>query len=514
MAPLAHADTPGGTIVMAKSIDDLVSLDPAETYEVSGIELDANAYDRLVEIDLNHGNAIVSGLAESWSGSPDGLTYTFKLRPGVRFQSGNPVIAADVVYSITRTILLNKTPAFILAQFGFTKDNLPQTVRAIDDSTVALTMAKPFAPTFLLNCLTSTAGDIVDSKLVQAHEKDGDFGNGWLRQNTAGSGAYKLRSYTPNEQFTLDAYDGWYRGKPKNRRVVVRHVSEPATQRLLLSKGDIDIARNLSADQLAALKDDPGIRIVRADTGLLMYLALNQKNPILAKPAVQEALRWLVDYAGIEHNLLDGTFKVHQTFLPDGFLGVVDDTPYHLDVAKAKALLEQAGYPDGFSITMDVRSNRPWTDVAQSIQASWAQAGIKLQLLQSDYRQGLTRYRSRAHDIYLAVWSPDYLDPNTNAEAFATNSNNADDTTGTKTIAWRNYWAIPELSQRTGAALMERDDAQRAADYAALQRDVLHASPYVIMFEAVEAVAERAAVSGWTIGPSAAANFYAPITKD
>ena len=510
----AEADTPRGTIVMAKAIDDMVSLDPAETYESSGIELAANVYDRLVDIDLAHGNAVVAGLAESWESSRDGLTYTFRLRPGVTFQSGNPVTAADVVYSIGRTVALNKTPAFILAQFGFTRDNLAQTLRAVDDMTVSLTLSKPFASSFLLNCLTSTAGDIVDSKLVSAHEQGGDLGNAWLRQNTAGSGPYRLRSYTPNEQYTLDAFEGWYRGKPQNRRVVVRHVPEPASQRLLLSKGDIDVARNLSADQLTALKDDPAIRVVRGDKGQIMYLGLNQKNPALANPDVQEALRWLVDYSAIEQALLAGSFKVHQTFLPVGFTGAIADAPFRLDVAKAKALLARAGYSDGFSVTMDVRSNRPWTDVAQAIQASWAQAGIKVQLIQGDYRQGLARYRNRAHEIYLAVWGPDYQDPNTNAEAFASNSDNADETTGTKTVAWRNAWAIPELSGRTAAALMESDDARRRADYETLQRDILHASPYVIMFQTVEAVAERSNVSGWVIGPGSAYTFYATIRKD
>ena len=139
------------------------------------------------------------------------------------FDVTDALTAADVVYSFQRAVTLNKSPGFILAQFGFTKDNVTEKVKATDDSTLVITVSKPFAPTFFLNCLTSGVASIVDSKLVKANEKDGDWGNGWLKQNSAGSGAYKVRAYRPNEQYTLDANEAWYKGAPKNKRIVVRH---------------------------------------------------------------------------------------------------------------------------------------------------------------------------------------------------------------------------------------------------------------------------------------------------
>ncbi|MFP3710990.1 ABC transporter substrate-binding protein, partial [Paraburkholderia sp. SIMBA_009] len=87
---------------------------------------------------------------------------------------------------------------------------------------------------------------------------------------------------------------------------------------------------------------------------------LNVKNPNLAKPEVQEAMKWLIDYNGIQTNVVKTTYKVHQTFLPEGFLGALNSNPYHQDVAKAKALLAKAGLPNGFSVTMDVRSAYPY----------------------------------------------------------------------------------------------------------------------------------------------------------
>ena len=509
----AQAQTPKDTIVMAKQIDDIISLDPAEAFEFSGVEVGANVYDKLIGIDLAKGNALVGDLATSWTVSPDGLTYTFKLRPGVKFHSGNPLTAADVVYSFQRAVTLNKSPGFILLQFGFDKDNVLQKITAPDDNTVVITVSKAFAPSFFLNCLTSGVASIVDSKLVKANIKDNDFGNEWLKLNSAGSGAYSVRAYRPSEQYALEANANWHKGAPKNKRIIVRHVAEPASQRLLLEKGDIDVARNLSKDQLAAVKAKPEIAIVQGDKGYILYLGLNTKNVNFAKPEVREAMKWLVDYDSIERNIVEGTFKPHQAFLPKGFLGAIDDRPYKFDPAKAKELLAKAGLPNGFTVTMDVRSTAPISDIAQAIQANWAQAGIKVELIPGDGKATLTKYRARTHDIYIGQWGPDYLDPHTNAETFAINENNGEDAKS-KTLAWRNAWDIPEMTKITQAAVLETDSAKRATTYGTLQREHQKISPFVIMFQQVEVSAQVKGVSGWVIGPSSDSNFYAPIAKN
>jgi peptide/nickel transport system substrate-binding protein len=513
MATTAFAQTPKDTVVMAKQIDDIITLDPAEAFEFSGVEVGANIYDKLIGVDIANNNALTPELAQSWTVSPDNLTYTFKLRPGVKFHSGNPLTAEDVVYSVQRAVTLNKSPGFILTQFGINKDTVLEKVKATDPNTVVITVSKPFAPTFFLNCLTSGVASIVDSKLVKANAKDGDWGNGWLKLNSAGSGAYKVRSYRPNEQYALDANPDWYKGAPKAKRVIVRHVAEPASQRLLLEKGDIDIARNLSKDQLAAVKTNKDISIVQGDKGYILYLGLNQKNPNFAKPEVREALKYLVDYDSIERNIVEGTFKSHESFLPKGFLGAIDDKPYKFDPAKAKELLAKAGLPNGFSVTMDVRSVAPITDIAQAIQSTWGQAGVKLELIPGDGKQTLTKYRARTHDIYIGQWGPDYLDPHTNAETFAINEDNGDDAKS-KTLAWRNAWDIPEMTKATQANVLESDAAKRAAVYGDLQRQHQKVSPFVIMFQQVEVSAKRNNVAGWAIGPTSDTNLYAPISKN
>jgi len=294
--------------------------------------------------------------------------------------------------------------------------------------------------------------------------------------------------------------------------VVVRHVAEPASQRLLLEKGDVDIARNLTKDQLDALRGNPSIELQEAPKGSILYIAMNQKNPNLAKPAVREALKWLVDYDGIEKNILRGTFVVHQAFLPKGFLGALEDRPYKFDIERAKELLTKAGLPNGFSVTMDVQNISPYTDIAQAVQASFAKAGIKLELIPGDGKQVITKYRARNHDMLLLSWGPDYQDPHSNAETFAMNVDNTDQTKS-KTLAWRNSWDIPEMTKQTAAAVKEPDAKKREQMYRALQKEHQKISPFIIMFQEIEVAAYPKTVSGFVMGPSFENDLYAGIQK-
>lgn len=508
----AFADTPKDSLVMAWQFDDIISLDPAEIFEVSGAEYGAQVYDRLIGIDLKDTSKIVPAVAESWTVSDDGKTYTFKIRDGVKFHSGNPLTAEDAAYSLQRAVKLNKSPAFILTQFGFTKDNVDQKIKAADARTLVMETDKAYAPTFVLNCLTAGVASVVDAKLLKQNEKDGDFGYGWLKTNSAGSGAFKLRQWKANESLTLDTNPAYWQGAPEMKRVILRHIAEPATQRLLLEKGDVDVARNLKPEQLDTLRSAKDVRVVEAPKGTLWYISLNQKNPILAKPEVREAFRYLVDYDAMGRTIMNGIATIHQSFLPKGFLGSLDDKPFKYDPAKARELLAAAGYPDGFTVTMDVRNVTPWTDLAQTIQASAAAAGVKIELLPMDGKQALTKYRSRNQDIYIGQWGADYQDPHTNAETFASNPDNADNGPS-KTLAWRNSWDIPELTAKTKAAVIERDAAKRVEIYHELQKVVMTDSPFVVMFQQVEVPVERASVKGLIWGPSFDNNLYRLASK-
>lgn len=510
----AEAATPPNMLVIANRIDDIVSLDPHEMFEFAGTDYANNVYDTLVVFDpADLSSGYQPGLAESWSVSEDGKTFTFKMRSGISFHSGNPVTAKDAEYSLRRVVALEKTPSFILTQFGFNKENMAETIRATDDGTLVITTDKKYAPSFVLNCFTAAVASIVDSKTVQEHEKDGDWGNEWLRTNSAGSGAYKLINWKPNESYSLQAAGDYWRGDVAMQRVIVRHIAESSAQRLLLEKGDIDVARNLSPEDVAGLSSDENVKVEDTLRGRIMYISMNQKDPVLSKPKVVEALKYLIDYKGMEGAFLKGQYTVHQAFLPLTYMGELKDLPYSFDVDKAKALLAEAGEGDGFNVDLIVRNVQERVEIAQSLQNTFAQAGITATITQGTGKQILGKYRSRDFQIYVGAWGPDYPDPHTNADTFANNPDNSDEAQLTGKLAWRNAWDIPEMTKRTDAAVQETDAEVRAQMYVDIQKDFQKIAPFAPMFQKVEQNVMRANVNGFNPGAAITAVFYWPVTK-
>lgn len=522
-APQAFAATPADTLVEGFAFDDIITLDPGEAFELSTAEITANTYSKLVGLDPSDTSKVVGELAESWTISDDGMTYTFKLKPGLKFASGNPITAEDVAYSFERAVKLDKSPAFLLTQFGLSGDNVTEKAKAADEGTFVLTVDKAYAPTFVLNVLTSTVASVVDKKLVSENVKpvtptaeykyDNDFGNEFLKTGYAGSGPFKIREWRANEVVVLERNDNYFGEKAKLARVIYRHMKESSGQRLALENGDIDVARNLEPGDIEAVSKKEGVATTSAPKGTLYYFSLNQKNPNLAKPEVIEAFKYLVDYDAIGETLIKGIGTIHQTFLPSGQLGALDDTPYTFDVAKAKELLAKAGLPDGFTVTMDVRNTQPVTGIAENVQQTLAQAGIKLEIIPGDGKQTLTKYRARQHDIYIGQWGSDYFDPNSNAETFTFNPDNSDEGKN-KTLAWRNSWDPKELSAKTQAALLEKDSAARAAIYEDLQKQVLASGPFVVVFQQTEVAGYSAKVKDFKLGPSFDTNFVYTVSKD
>jgi peptide/nickel transport system substrate-binding protein len=510
---LAAAKTPEDTLVIAKNIDDIISLDPAQVFEFSGGELIANIYDRITMYEPENLTKLVGGVAESWSFSEDGKIITLKLRSGLRFHSGNPVSAEDVAWSLQRVVKLDQAPSFILTQFGWSQDNVDDLVKALDGSTVQVTITKDFSPGLVLNALSAGVGSVIEKKAAMAHEKDGDLGHDWLKTNSAGSGAFALKSWKANEVVILDANPSYRHGAPKMKRVIVRHVPEAAAQRLLLEKGDADMARDLTTDQLVGIEGKAGVAIDTYPAALLQYVATNHQHPVLGKPKVEEALRWLIDYDGMADTFLKGTWKVHQALWPSGLWASLTDRPYKLDIAKGKELLAEAGYADGFEVTLDAFNTSPYQEMAQSVQQTFGQAGIKVNILPAEKKAVYTKHRARKHELILSGWSPDYADPHSNADAFASNPDNRDEAKLTGVLAWRNGWDMPDITEMTAGARTELDLAKREQMYLDIQREVQNRGPFNIMFQQVNQVARRDNVEGFVAGPLFDQTYYRNVTK-
>ena len=514
LAAPSFAETPPNMLVIANRIDDIKTFDPAESFEFAGADVSRNVYEKLVNFDpLDLDAGYQPQLAESWDISEDGMTITFTMADGHVFASGNPVTAKDAEFSLRRAVTLNKTPSFILTQFGFTPENVEQNIVAPDDKTLVLTLDKPYALSFVLNCLTATIGGIVDMETAMANEVDGDMGNAWLRTNTAGSGPYKVVDWKPSESVLMDLNPNYGGDAPAMERVIVQHIQESATQRLQLERGDIDVARNLSPEDVAGLADVDGVKVIDELRGRLMYFSANQKNEMLSDPKVLEALKLATDYEGMSGSFLKGQYTVHQAFLPLTFLGALEEKPFSYDMDAAKAALAASGHPECGPIKISVRDAQERLDIAQSLQNTWGQLGCDIELIVGTGAQTLDRYRAREHDIYLGAWGPDYPDPNTNAGTFAFNPDNSDEAGATGLLAWSNAWGIPEMSEKTLAAVVENDTATRAEMYRELQREHQQVSPFGVMFQQIEQNGMRSNVENFVAGGATTAVSYWVITK-
>jgi peptide/nickel transport system substrate-binding protein len=226
---------------------------------------------------------------------------------------------------------------------------------------------------------------------------------------------------------------------------------------------------------------------------------------------VQQAVKWAIDYDAIAKNITPGVWRVSQSFLPEGLPGALPETPFHNDVAKAQQLLAAAGLAEGFSVSMDYSSVWPYADIAQAIQADLGAVGIKLQLLPGEQMQVITKTRAR-RQMALLTWFTDYIDPNSNAQAWCADPDDSDDSK-LKILVWRSHFADKEMTDEVDQATKELVGKKRMAIYANLQRQMWDRGPFVFLPQADEIAVMPKTVTGFQLGPTSDYFRYAPIRK-
>ncbi|WP_342754984.1 ABC transporter substrate-binding protein [Pantoea sp. MBD-2R] len=507
---ISHAATPSDTLIVAIPLDGIISFDPAESFETVSSSSLVNIYQGLLASDHSDPRKLVPALASSWQPGSSEHSLLFTLKPGTTFASGNPVTADDVIYSFRRVVQLNKTPAFLFSEFGWTPDNIDQQLIRRSDSQVELRWSSNIGRDLALRLLTAPVGSVIDSKLAEQHAVNGDFGNGWLRTHSAGSAGYSIRNYVPQQALVLEK-NPHAAEQPKLERVILKNVADPGSRRLLLQQGDADVAYDLGADQFAALKNQPGIKVESFPSSLVYYLGFNTQNKqqsALGNPALWQAARWLVDYNAISKDLLKGQYQVHQTILPQGFDGALENQPFHYDLAKAKQILAQGGIKPGTRFSMTIANQPPYTDVAQALQASFAKADITIDIQPVAEAELWGKMRGRDFQSIFVYWGSDYVDPNSNANAFAYNVPG-----GPKTLAWRVGWQVPELSKQTQTAAAESDVQKRIAQYQQLQTEIQQNSPYVVTLQGQKLVGLRDNIQGAQQNIGVSMLYYDRVSK-
>ena len=469
----AQARTPNDQLVIGVSMNNLLSLDPAGATGNDVVEIACNVYDYLVELDPLQTTTVKPGLAERWAIAPDGRRITFTLRQGAKFHSGNPVTAEDAAWSLQRVLKLNLALASPWKSYGFTAQNVAGLVRATDARTLVIDLPVATDPKMVLYTLgTSVSAVVLDRKTVLANEKNGDLGAAWLTTHAAGSGPFKLDEWRAKEVLFMSRFDGHWRGPAKLRRVVMRHMTESQSLRLMLGRGDIDIATGMSVPDIEAMKATPDTEVHSVNRGTLYYVAVSAKDPKFADKRVRAAvLRHLVDYDGINKTVMPYYGVYHQRPVPLGLPATLPEPGYKLDVAGARKLLAEAGYPDGFKTTIRVVAESPFTNIATNLQATLAQAGIAASILPGTGNQVYGAMRERNFEIIVGRGGGGAEPhPHSSLRALVYNPDNSDQARLTNFQGWRTSFADPKVNQLIEGALLLTDPAKQTAAYQDVQR--------------------------------------------
>jgi len=484
------------TLVIGDKIADLMTLDPAESYEFLGNELIHNLYQRLLTYDSVRPEHMIPDAALSYSISPDHKTVIFKIKEGQTFSSGNPLTAHDVAFSLKRVVTLDKAPAILFKPLGWTAENVEEKIRALNDFEIQISLNPDLDPEALLHIFATSTTAIVDQKEVMAK------GASWLQKNSAGSGPFVLKKWVPQEMLILERR---VPSPPLIQRIIFKSVKEVGNQELLLKKGDIDIARNIP---LAILETIEGATPLIMDTSNLRILHLNQKNPHLQNPKVREAIRYAIDYQELVNHIKRGAYKMHQSFVPPQVPFSLTGQRIEKNVEKAKKLMQEAGIPEGFTISLTTVDK----DLAQKIKDDLSKINITVDILLGDDKQVLTKIRTRGHELGIGLWSSLPFDVDANAVTFLFNPDNGDNPSD-KTLAWRNMWVDKDLSQRAIAAKLIKDPKARTAEFVALQEAFLKDAPMIVLAQENRILGLRNTVKNLIPAPSVNALFYYNVSK-
>ena len=410
-----------GNVFRVPVINAPTTFDPAMVEDGPTIDVLQQVFEGLVQWSPD--NKVVPCLAEKWDVSPDGLTYTFHLRPNVKFQDGSPVSASDVLYSMTRALnpkLGSPVALNYLGDIAGAKElNAGKAadlegVKVLDPMTVAITITKPKA--YWIYTLTYPTGYVVskaEAKTDAALTAEDDA-------KGAGTGAFRVTSYARDVKVILAANPTYWEGAPKIAGIERPVVVDAGTRHDMYVKGDIDILQYESPGDFesdskdAALKDQARL-FPRAAT---FYLGLNQQAfPAFKDVRVRQALAYAIDKNKIVSVVFGGKRDVAEDILAKGIPGfdpAFKGLPY--DPAKAKQLLAAAGHPGGAGIpTIPLTYRGSLPDLAKTvdqIRQMWAETlGLKIESRVSEYGAMLHQNDKNALECYHIRWAADYLDP-------------------------------------------------------------------------------------------------------
>jgi peptide/nickel transport system substrate-binding protein len=468
----------GGTLVFARNAD-VISWDPIIPTDNPSIWAQLNIYDQLVRVAPGS-EAVEPDLATSWDVSPDGKTYTFHLRTGVVFSDGTPLKASDVKFSLDRVA----TDKASLWGFLFPKMN----ITTPDDQTVVINLDTPWAP--LLADLSVFAASIIPQAYFN------QVGEQTFGDKPIGTGPFVLSSWQKGNVAVLKRNPKyWDQPKPYLNEVDFKVVADDNTRMLQVQSGQIDVASDVPFNQIDSLKSKPGLDVQISPVIGTYWIQFNEKLPQFQDINVRQAINWAVDKQSIIKTVLFGYAQPAYGYLGKMLYSDTTDQPYGFDLTKAKQLMAQSKYPNGFSTKLLIASGDTiGQQVAVIVKSELAQIGINVTMEQQEPASAFQAQVNGSYEMVEYYMTSDIIDPAENTTYAAAGNGGSN--------AVYTYYDNPTVDALISQSNSETDPTKRAAEYLQIQQLVHNDAPMLFLFWQPARTAVRTNVHGFLVQPT------------
>ena len=408
--------------------------------------------------------------------------WVFKLKQGVKFHNGEELKASDVKFSLERAKEMPRVKQYVEQIDSITVE---------DDHNLTLHLAEPYAP--LLAALSHTGTSIVPEAAVTAQ---GDA----FWENPIGTGPMQFVEWVPNDHYSLKRFDDYFKGPGKTTSLTLRIMPEGGARTIALETGEIDMSISVDATDVQNVKANKELMALEKTSVSVEYLAMNCEKEPFNDPKVRQAINYALNQQEIIDVVLEGRGQVANSVMNVNIPGYSEEiTGYSQDLEKAKALMAEAGYPDGFKTTLfasgDVRNRE-----AQIIQAQLLEIGIEVDIQLYEWGAFLDAINKGEHDMFISSWSNATMDPDASIfPLFHTKNFGA---TGN-----RAFYSNPEVDTLIEQAQKESDNAKRMELYKEIQQKINDDAPWVCLFYGTTCTGIRADLKGFVLHPSSA-NHY------
>ncbi len=383
----------GGTVVIAWGTD-AVRLDPADMVDNASETVLRHIMDGLVEFDEKVN--ILPCLAKSWEISEDGTVYTFYLHKGIRFHDGTPFNAEAVAFNFNRIITQNLRRTALFQPYI-------NSVTAADEHVVVFKLFAPFGA--FLNHLAHGAALIQSPKAVETWGAE-------VGRHPVGTGPFKFVKWVPGDHIILEANAEYWKGRPYLDRIVFQVVPEAATRVFRIESGEALVATRVPPTEVPRLQANPNVEVMIRQTNRVIYIGMNNQKPPFTDVRVRQAVNYAIDKELLCQSILGGYADPADSPLAPLTWGYYSTGGYPYDPEKAKALLGEAGYPNGFETTLHTPKGRYLMDyeTALAVQAMLAEVGIKARVQVMEWAAYLSMLERREQEMFLLGWAPSTAD--------------------------------------------------------------------------------------------------------